>query len=288
MADIFLKLKNATDELFPKSGAWTSDKFAKDENSLQAHLRNTEWLTKKMKELLPDVDLDTIRVFVSGSEYFTRERANYEQRVVKWQIEWMVKGGENWLVKEEYGGDFIGFSPLCDIGFRKGIVDTLLAIGMDIDAIEEGIEKNASLWRDEYMKKAFMNKYDPVDMQIRRSEIPYEHTTGEHLEKWLRLRRYQYYQVHKESVDAYGIQNNIMDITPEALRELTRELLVLDQERMQYLKDYEANSTYPTYSLKGLIDGETESINTSNTPTTPPVEDPPKKGIKALVKKFFS
>lgn len=286
MADIYLRLKNATDELFPRNGAWTSDKFAKDENSLQAHLRDTEWLTKKMKELLPDIDEDTIRVFVNGSDYFTSERAKYEQKVVKWQIEWMIGGGDNWLVKDEYGGDFIRFSPLYDIGFRKGILDTLLAIGMNEDAIEEGIERNASLWRDECMKIAFMNKYDPVDVQIRRSEIPYEHPTDEHLEQWLRLRRYQYYQVHKESVDAYGTQNNIMDITPEALRELTRELLVLDQERMNYLEEFKANSTYESFHLTSLMDEVNKVDSIPAAPIEPPVQ--PKKGIKSLVKKFFS
>lgn len=36
-------------------------------------------------------------------------------------------------------GEFIHFSPLCDIGFRKGIVDTLESIGMADETIEEGI-----------------------------------------------------------------------------------------------------------------------------------------------------
>ncbi len=55
----------------------------------------------------------------------------------------MKNDGENWLCENE----FYLFSPNCDYIFRKGIVDTLLAINMDKDVIEEGIEKRFRLVR---------------------------------------------------------------------------------------------------------------------------------------------
>lgn len=285
MADIYLRLRNATYALFPKTGAWSSDKFAKGEDSLQAHLRNTEWLTKKLKEYVTDIDEDTIRVFVSSSEFFRTQREKYEQMVVRWQIEWMVSGGENWLVKDEYGGDFIEFDPLCDIGFRQGILDTLLAIGMDKEAIEEGIEKNADLWRDTYMKKAFANKYEPVDLQIRKSDTPFEKVKEGHLEKWLRLRRYQYYQAHKDSVDAYGSDKNTMDMNSDDVQKLTHELAILDQERMRYLREFKENSTPAPFILQGMFDAIN---NEPQAPQEPQEQEIPKKGLKALVKRLFS
>lgn len=287
MAEIYNKLKNATYALFPKTGAWSSDKFKKGDDSLQAHLRDSLWLTRELKKYLNDVDEDTIRVFVESSQFFKEMRENYEQLVVKWQIEWMVSGGENWLVSDEYGGDFIEFDPLCDIGFRKGILDTLLAIGMNEEAIEEGIEKNAGLWRDAYMKKAFRNKYEPIDLFTRKSDEPFIPTTEEHLEKWLRLRRHQYYQVHKKSVDAYGIYKNGMNIgDEEELRKLSEELAKLDMERMAYLKYYNENSKIVPFSLD-LFHEPTEEVKPQSMQQEIPEAQPPQKGVKSLIKKLF-
>lgn len=71
----------------------------------------------------------------------------------------MRHDGSNWIVDGNLGGDLYIFSSKCDYAFRKGIVDTLLAIGMDINAIEEGIEKNADMWRDQYMNLAFADEF---------------------------------------------------------------------------------------------------------------------------------
>ena len=89
-----------------------------------------------------------------------KEETEYELKVVKWQIEWIKNGGENWVCDEELGGDFTMLSPVCDLGFRKGVVDTLLAIGMDEEVIEEGLEKYADIWRDRFISSAFFNKYN--------------------------------------------------------------------------------------------------------------------------------
>ncbi len=294
MNEIHEKLRDATYDLFPKTGAWSSDCFNQSEDSLIAHLRNTEWLTKRLKEKLPDVDIATIRAFVSDSEFFREQRENYEQLIVKWQIEYMMNGGDNWLVKEEYGGDFINFDERCDIGFRRGILDTLLAIGMYRDAIEEGIERNANLWRDSYMKRAFRNRYEPIDLFTRRSDKPFENTKEGHLEKWLKLRRYQYYQDHQESVDAYGIQKNGMDINSDELEALTVELALLDQERMQYLSEWKENSTIVLPGLGVDSDGNEVNLDYINKtleaqaqvlPTTVGTQT---RGIRSLIKSIFT
>ena len=104
--------------------------------------------------------------FVKTSKFFKEKRHEYEQEIVKWQIDWMRSGGENWVIDEDYGGDFVFLTSVCDLGFRKGVVDTLSSIGMNIDAIEEGIEKNADRWRDSFMSSAFSNEYEPVFLNI--------------------------------------------------------------------------------------------------------------------------
>ena len=42
--------------------------------------------------------------------------------------------------------------------YTEGVVDTLLAIGMDEEVIEEGLEKYADIWRDRFISSAFFNK----------------------------------------------------------------------------------------------------------------------------------
>ena len=120
----------------------------------------------------------------------------------------MRNGGENWVIDQSLGGELFLFSTKCDYAFRKGVVDTLLAIGMDKDAIEEGIEKNANKWREKYMKISFYNLYSvlpayslsPSSGEKKILEKP----SQEHYEKWLKLRLYEYYMEHKDSVDKYG------------------------------------------------------------------------------------
>ena len=193
-AEINKILENATKEFFPKTGKWMSTCFDKPYDysmtNLPCHLRNNRWLAKMLQkqQKLDFIDFNKILAFVHTSDIFSEERHSYEQRIVEWQIRWMISGGEHWIIDENYGGDGFLSHPLCDIGFRKGIVDTLLAMGMDKQAIEEGIEKNANLWREYFMERAFSNKfydgclfyeYDPIE--------------SEHKENWLKMRRYEYY-----------------------------------------------------------------------------------------------
>lgn len=117
----------------------------------------------------------------------------------------MRNGGDNWIVDNKLGWDLYMFSTKCDYAFRKGIVDTLLAIGIDIDVIEEGIEKNANMWRDQHMNMAFDNEFYPIFNRISYrflgDDLEYGHELKEpdpeFKENWLKYRKYQYYQEHK-------------------------------------------------------------------------------------------
>lgn len=98
------------------------------------------WFNNK-KYNLYSLGEDTILEYIVNSSNFNKLRYEYEQKIVGWQIDWMRNGGENWVIDQSLGGELFLFSTKCDYAFRKGVVDTLLAIGMDKDAIEEGIEK---------------------------------------------------------------------------------------------------------------------------------------------------
>lgn len=228
------RIEEAAKNFFPKSGSWSASEFRKSPDSLIQHLRDEKWLAKELQSrYLEDIDYPTILEYVNTEE-FTKLRDEYEQRIVKWQIEWMKSGGEGWLVPEGYGEDFALYYGTCDIAFRKGVVLTLTAINMNVEAIEEGIEKNSDLWLLQEMKSAYHNTYRyPIFSCIDTSDIPED---KEHEEKWLKLRMYEYYQENKESVDKYGKVTEEMLITPEEAEELRVYLAIKHEEKMADLE----------------------------------------------------
>ena len=242
---------------FPKDGHWHSNCFNKSnfvaEENLLCHLRNDKWLADLIlkKYNLYYLGKSTIIEYIINSNNFNKLRHEYEQKIVSWQIDWMCNGGDNWIIDEKLGGDLYLFSTKCDYAFRKGVVDTLLAIGMNINAIEEGIEKNANKWRENHMTIAFRNLYCVSPYSLLPSgneEKLLEEPSQEHYEKWLKLRLYEYYIEHKDSVDKYGKVLPEMKMTEAEVIELKKWLEVAHEKRMKQIaefkdkdKDYSSN-----------------------------------------------
>ena len=246
-------LEKATLNFFPKEGIWYSHCFRQPQDlsmaNLPCHLRDDLWLAKMLKQNQKLFYMSTNKVlqFVKTSKFFKEKRHEYEQEIVKWQIDWMRSGGENWVIDEDYGGDFVFLTPICDLGFRKGVVDTLSSIGMNIDAIEEGIERNADRWRDSFMNRAFANEYEPVFLNIvfgneeqpRKVSKTLEPADSEFKEKWLRMRKYEYYQRHKDSVDKYGVVEPDMTLSDDEVIEFKAYLEQKHNERKLQIEQYE-------------------------------------------------
>lgn len=259
-------LEKATLNFFPKDGVWYSHCFRKPKDlsmsNLPCHLRDDLWLAKTLKKDQKLFYMSTNKVlqFVKTSPFFKEKRHEYEQEIVKWQIDWMKSGGENWIIDEDYGGDLCFLSSVCDLGFRKGVVDTLSKIGMDIDAIEEGIEKNADCWRDLFMKRAFTNEYELFffnfsnylfgnERQEERKTL--EPADPDFKEKWLKIRKYEYYQRHKASVDKYGVVEPDMTLSNEEVSKLRIYLEHKDCERKMQIQQYkqERDATSRQYRI---------------------------------------
>ena len=247
-------LERATLNFFPKVGSWYSECFEQSQDLnmkyLPCHLRDDLWVSRMLKQNQKLFFLSTDRVlkYVKTSQFFQEKRHNYEQEIVKWQIDWMKRGGANWVVVEKYGGDLIFLSPNCDIGFRKGVVNTLSRIGMNIDAIEEGIEKNADKWRNSFMNSAFSNEYEPYFTSInfdfsfgenenqKEKRKTLEPAEQDFKEKWLQIRRYEYYKRHKNSVDKYGIIEPDTILTENEVIKLRKYLKQKHIERNQRIE----------------------------------------------------
>lgn len=232
--------------LFPTSGYWSTSCYQRPtklvKQNLPCHLRDNEWLSEYMEYQLYEKGINispiTIKSVMDKSERFNELRHNYEQEIVRWQINWMKDGGGHWLMPEGYDEISLLISTSVDKMFRKGVEKTLSAIGLAKDAIEEGIEKNAEIWRDKFMNLSFDHAFEPVFYD---KPAPAK-ATDKHRENWLKLRKYEYYKDHKDSVDKYG------EVTPEMkLEEPEAEILkatVLKQnaERYKLLQDWENNT----------------------------------------------
>ncbi len=147
----------------------------------------------------------------------------------------MKNSEERWCTSEKYG-DSSQLSPDWDKVFRQGIVDTLLAIGMPIDAIEEGIEKNADKWRSIKMESSFRNAYNPIFNYLEPIEARLKAPEPEFHDAWMKMRLYEYYQEHKESVDKYGEVLDEMKMTDEEVQKLKQYLEIKIQERLDEIK----------------------------------------------------
>lgn len=243
------RIEEAAKHLFPKNGSWSASEFRKSDSSLIHHLRDEKWLATRLQSMaLENVPFLEILDYVTTSPEFTKMRYAYELSIVKWQIEWMRSGGEGWLVPEGYGEDFVMMDENYDIAFRKGIVSTLTAINLNSNVIEDGIERNTDLWLLDLMKRAYHNTYRyPAFSCIDPSDIPED---PEHEEKWLRLRLYEYYQEHKDSVDKYGHPTEEMLITPEEAEELKLYLVIKHEEKMADIERAKEKSKEKGFGIK--------------------------------------
>ena len=241
-------LDKTLEDFFPQQGVWYNNCFSKsktlEENNLPCHIRDNNWLADFIikKYNLDFTEKDAVLNYIVTSEQFNKLRYEYEQRIVSWQIDWMCNGGENWIIDEKLGGELYLFNNKCDYAFRKGVVDTLLAIGMNIDAIEEGIEKNADKWRENHMRLAFHNLYSVSKYGCSKNQR-LEEPSQEHYEKWLKLRLYEYYIEHKDSVDKYGKILPEMKMTELEATELKNWLEIAHEERIKQIAEYK-NKNY--------------------------------------------
>lgn len=235
-------LTNTINNFFPTTGSWGSSCFRRPNEILQSNLRNNKLLAKKIlreANLAPEY-YNQVLCFINSSDLFKEKVHEYEQTIVKWQINFIKNGGENWICDEKLGGDLCLMLPYCDIAFRKGVVDTLIAMGMNKEAIEEGLEKNADMWRDLFIERAFWTKYEPIQINYlgRENFEPLPEANLEHKQAWIKMRKYEYYCDHKKSVDLYGVVEPDMLLTQEELINLKSYLDIENAKRLEVIEQH--------------------------------------------------
>jgi len=249
-------LDEITDSFFPEDGSWQFHCFDKRKSkdykkeNLPCHLRDIDWLTKMFSKKISNVSEKALREYISKSPYFDLKRKEYEQKIVAWQINWMRKGGSNWIIDSEYGDELCLLTPQCDHAFRSSVVKTLLAIGINKEAIEEGLEKDTN-WRNHFMYVAFENAYNPIYYSFGNRDLLAQ-PSQEHREKWRRMRLYEYYIEHKESIEKYGEVLPEMKMSLKEVEELKKWLEIENEKRLNEIKAYKENRSSNISESSGI------------------------------------
>ena len=239
-------LTKSIESLFPSEGDWSTECYKKpteyQERNLPCHLRDNDWMAGYIQaQFVKDgvnIPTGSIKHFLQESKRFQELRHRYELEIVKWQITQMCEGSTNWLRPEiipiGYGEISLHIGRSVDRMFRKGIVNSLSAIGMHKDVIEEGIEKNRDMWLDKYMQQSFDHTYNP---KFYDGPQP-ERASEEHRKNWIKTRIYEYYQDHTDSVKKYGTIQPEMKMTPGEYARLQITVRHQNAEREQFLDNW--------------------------------------------------
>ncbi len=238
--NVNLILEEEINDFFPTEGVWYSNCFMKPTeiklDNLPCHLRDNNWMSRLLYKKLRNkgilISRYKIKKFMDNSKNFSNLRHNYELKIVKWQIEYTINGGKNWIMPKGYDEISLLFSEDFDKIIRCGVVNTLKAIGMNKDVIEEGLEKCADIWRPKAMEVSFTHLFEPAFFMIM-SKFPADE---EHKQNWLKNREYQYYKRHKDSINKYGNLTPAMQMTPEQHAKLVDILQKQNTQRNKLLE----------------------------------------------------
>ncbi len=243
-------LEEEIKNFFPEKGVWYSNCFELPKDicyeNLPCHLRDNDWMSKLLHQNLIDKNIyipkQTIKNFVDSSVNFANLRHEYELRIVKWQINYIKKGGSYWLAPKGLDEFSLMFSEDVDKIIRAGVVKTLKAINMDIEVIEEGLEKYAEIWRPYAMSASFCHIYEPLQLLV---GTPPK-ADDDHKKNWLANREYEYYQRHKNSVDKYGTKTPAMEMTNEEHSKIISILEKQNELRSKFIENWTTKSIHHT------------------------------------------
>lgn len=247
-------LDTATMKFFPKTGSWYNTCFSRPTefhmDNLPCHLRDELWLAQMLRyeQKIYNVNFEQILDYVKTSNFFKKQREEYEKRIVKWQIKWMINGGEGWIVDSLYGGDFSSMEDKCETQFRKGVIETLCAIGMDRHIIEISLEENSNLWLNKMINTSFDNTYEYthtfpiiIDNNINLNTNQIHKSVPNFRNAWIKLRRYDYYKQHKKYVDIVNGMRDVANLSDDEiskLRDFVEFKSCSRQREINAFKDY--------------------------------------------------
>lgn len=228
-----VKLNSAIRTFFPDTGVWYSNCFSRlkvfNIDNLPCHLRDYKWMASMLQKQsnLYDIDVEVIEGYITNSQLFNSLRDKYEKKIVKWQIQYMINGGEGWIVDSTYGGDFSTMEDKCVDMFRKGVFHTLISIGIDAHVIDVCLQEYSDIWFSQMLNQSFDNMFEcthsfpTVDGNaINLNSYEMHKSEPEFRKAWLKLKRYEYYIENKEIVDMFEDMRDVASLSEEEIKKL--------------------------------------------------------------------
>ena len=213
-------------------------------------------VSDKVRQL--HVPLDSIKKYVKYADSFNQRRNQFERDFVKTYLNARLDG-HNMLTDCRF---FVPFDPNYDESFRDGVLKSMQKIGLDSHNVEACLELNANVWRKPVMQKTFINRNHLITNEERAVLAKHNPQLFHQLknreksdfQNWVRLREYDYYQKHRDIVDAMGTATEYMkmdfdkhhcvEVKESLLNQLYRNTI---KECCTYLnQNFKLEEIYPT------------------------------------------
>lgn len=224
--------------LYSESCLYKGKKLTKE--FLPCNLRNSDWLAKmyqiELKQKGISVPLSAVKNYIETSKMFNMLRHEYQLKIIYSQLDWHGGNINNLTLPSKYMNIDLYLNKDVDEVFREAVVATLSVVGLDLEVIEQGIEKHPEQWRNKFMEAAFNNRYEKCFDFINGNVMP--SADPSHKENWLKARLYEYYQKHKASVDKYGVLTPEMKMSEKEYKSLMEILKVQNAQREKQMTDW--------------------------------------------------
>ena len=275
-------LDEKIEHFFPKSGEWAADCFQRSKalsyGNLPCHLDNNTWLSKlfykefELDSLAKQISKnggvsvgltpEVVERYMDRSARFAELKHDYQLKIVKWQINWIMNGGKNWLLPKNFKN--VPLRP--DLISRTRIIETTPVADIPVlqptqdDGLEltvqdfEAVAKVNAPDVDEMVYGGVMKTLLSIDFDLRvileglekfaadwRQKsmlLGYQGVEGvknvdkNHQALWLADREYGYYQRHQGEVDLFGTPTPAMKMSPAEHEHLVQVLQQRDKAQM--------------------------------------------------------
>ena len=212
--------------------------------NLPFHTRDMAWLVKYAMAVVAEHDPQTklrysyVANFVAESSAFDISRREYEQRLIRAQIPYLLnKPTPNALMDENCCPHNYNGMPHYDKFFRNEVIRCMGRFGIPDHDIEVALEQNKALWWKQTAVRSFENTEYPLSLwtDVYKDIDPWWHRVATlqaaHQDIWLKVREYEYYQDHHEIIDELGLATPNMLMKPAEVSRLQKKLVKFENTR---------------------------------------------------------
>lgn len=174
------------------------------------------------------VDFKSIQKYVKLSPKFNEKRCEYEQDLTTVYLNnWMIGSNTDFYCNADEKAR-IKKAPNYDKLLRENVLGAMKALGVNKKSAETSLELNGNSWREVSMYKAFYNEKGFFNKEqlkfLARKNLPLLsdllNKELEYAETWVRLRKNEYYETHKNLINELGLTNHYKKLSSKQLAEL--------------------------------------------------------------------